>query len=230
MAGVSRLQYSTFTRLIRVMCSGRVDLLNVLKAFSKGADGVFIGGCHFNECYYVTGGNFSTLGMVLIAKRILQEIGLDPRRVRLDNMSAGEGIRFAQLVGDFNKEIAELGPLGVSEGLDEAKLKSDLELFSNLVPYIKLVERERLRMPVQSEEAYLEFFAGSEFNRLFDETIKEKFVISQIASILRKSPLNTGEIANAINLSPSEASKYLASSSKQRFIKFDEKLKQYALA
>jgi coenzyme F420-reducing hydrogenase delta subunit len=212
------------------MCSGRVDLLNVLKAFSKGADGVFIGGCYFNECYYVTGGNYSTLSMVLITKRIMEEIGLDPRRLQLGVMSAGEGIRFAELINNFNKEIAELGPLGVSEGLDDAKLKTNLELVRNLVPYIKLVERERLRMPVKSEEAYREFFAGSEFNKLFYFFFKEKFIISQIVSSLQQSPLNTSEIANAIALSPSEASKYLASSSKQRFIKFDENLKQYALA
>ena len=74
LAGVSRLQYTTEMRLIRLMCSGRVDLSFVLRAFSKGMDGVFIGGCRLNECNYVTQGNYHALGMVLLCKKIMELI------------------------------------------------------------------------------------------------------------------------------------------------------------
>lgn len=100
----------------------------------------------------------------------------------------------------------------------------------NLVPYIRLVERERLRVPVKKEEAYRTFFTSDEFNRVFDETIGEKLAISQIISMLREKPLTTGEIANALGLTPSEVSRHLNSSSRQRFVRFDEGLKRYALA
>jgi len=209
------------------MCSGRVDMLHVLKAFSKGADGVFIGGCHFNECHYITDGNYSALGMVLITQRIMEHIGLNPQRLQIVSVSAGEGIQFAEEVNAFSSRINEIGPLGRSEGLDEDRIKSGLELVKNLVPYIKLVERERLRLPEKSEEAYRSFFTGDEFNRIFDATIKDKLVISQIITVLRANPLTTGEIAQAVGLSPSQASKYLISSSRQRFVRYDENLKRY---
>src|SRR5512143_3849641 len=98
MAGVSRLQYSTEMRLIRVMCSGRVDLAFVLRAFSNGADGVFIGGCRFKECNYTTHGNYHALNMVLLCKRILERIGLNPERLRIEFMSSAEGILFAEVM------------------------------------------------------------------------------------------------------------------------------------
>ncbi|OPY63110.1 MAG: Methyl-viologen-reducing hydrogenase, delta subunit [Pelotomaculum sp. PtaU1.Bin065] len=230
MAGVSRQQYATCTKLIRVMCSGRVDLKHVLRAFSNGADGVFIGGCHFNECHYITDGNFGALGMVLLFKKIMEHIGVNPERLRLENLSAGEGIRFAEIMNDFNKKVMELGPLGEGEGIEENALKSRLEAVTNLVPYIRLVERERLRIPLKSEEVYHEFFTSDEFNRVFNETIAEKLAISQIISILREGPQTTGEIAKVLGLTPSEISRHLNSSSRQRFVRYDEGLKRYALA
>jgi len=212
------------------MCSGRVDLKHVLRAFSNGADGVFIGGCHFNECHYITDGNFGALGMVLLFKKIMEHIGVNPERLRLENLSAGEGIRFAEIMNDFNKKVMELGPLGEGEGIEESTLKSRLEAVTNLVPYIRLVERERLRIPLKSEEVYHEFFTSDEFNRVFNETIAEKLAISQIISILREGPQTTGEIAKVLGLTPSEISRHLNSSSRQRFVRYDEGLKRYALA
>jgi len=212
------------------MCTGRVDFSHVLRAFSKGADGVFLGGCHFNECHYITNGNYSALGMVLILKTIMKQIGLNPDRLRMDNMSAGEGIRFAEVMNEFNVQIDKMGKLGSSENLDDSELKSRLEIVTKLVPYIKLVERERLRLPVKTEEAYKVFFASEEFERIYNDTIKEKLIISQIISSLGQGPLSTGEIADVVGLTPSEASRYLISSSRQRFVRFDEGLKRYALA
>ena len=94
MAGVSRLQYSTEIRLIRVMCSGRVDLEFVLRAFSNGMDGVFVGACRLNECNYITHGNYDALNMVLLCRKILEHIGLNPERLSIEFMSSGEGILF----------------------------------------------------------------------------------------------------------------------------------------
>jgi len=212
------------------MCSGRVDLSFVLRAFSNGMDGVFIGGCRFNDCNYGTHGNYHALNMVLLCKKIMEHIGLNPERLRVETMSAGEGNLFAEVMNDFGKKVKELGPLGKGEGIDENALKFKLEAVTNLVPYIKLVERERLRVPIQSEEEYYKFFASDEFNRLFDQTIVEKLAISQIISLLREGPHTTGEIAKVLGLTPSEVSRHLISSSRQRFVRYDEGRKCYALA
>ena len=230
MAGVSRLQYTTEIRLIRVMCSGRVDLEFVLRAFSYGMDGVFVGGCRLGECNYVTQGNYAALGMVLLCKKIMEHIGLNPERLRIEFMSSGEGIHFTRVTNDFVEKVKELGPLGKGEGIDENGLKLKLEAATKLVPYIKLVERERLRIPTRSEEAYREFYNSDEFNRLFSELILDKLAISQITSLLRESPLSTGEIAEVLGLTPSEASQHLKSSSRQGLVRYDEGQKRYVLA
>ncbi len=212
------------------MCSGRVDLSFVLRAFSNGMDGVFIGGCRYNECNYITHGNYHALSMVLLCKKIMERIGLNPERLRIETMSSGEGTLFAEVMSGFGKKVKELGPLGKGEGIDENALKSKLEAVTNLVPYIRLVERERLRLPVKSEEGITKFFTSDEFNRLFDETVGGKLAISQIISLLRERPLTTGEIANNLGMTPSEVSRYLNTSSRQRIVRYDEGQKRYALA
>ena len=222
MAGVSRLQYTTETKLIRVMCAGRVDLAFVLRAFSNGADGVFIGGCHLNECHYITDGNYHALNMVLLCKKLMEHIGINPERLRLEWVSAGEGIRFAEVITDFTKKLKELGPLGIGEGIDENGLKLKLEAVKNLVPYIKLVERERLRVHFDTEDEYNEFFTSDEVDRLFRELIVDKLTISQILLLLRERPLSTGEISEILGLSPSEVSRYLNSSAREGLVSFDE--------
>ena len=228
MSGVSRLQYTTEIRLIRVMCSGRVDLEFVLRAFSNGMDGVFIGGCRLNECNYVTQGNYDALGMVLLCRRIMEHLGLDPERLRIEYMSSGEGILFTQVVNDFVESVRHLGPLGRGEGIDEDRLRLKLDAATRLVPYIKLVEREKLRVPIRSEEAYNRFYRSDELRRLFDELILDKLAMSQITSLLGRKPLSTGEIAETLGFSPSEASKYLNSSSRQGLVRYDESRKCYA--
>ena len=109
------------------MCTGRVDLSLFLRAFSKGADGVFIVGCHLNECNYITHGNFHALSMVHLCKKIMEHIGLNPERLMIEFMSGGEGILFAEVMNDLGKKVRELGPLGKSEGIDEKALKAKLE-------------------------------------------------------------------------------------------------------
>jgi F420-non-reducing hydrogenase iron-sulfur subunit len=171
MAGVSRLQYTTEIRLIRVMCSGRVDLEFVLRAFSNGSDGVFIGGCRLNECNYITHGNYHALNMVLLCRKIMEHIGLNPKRLRIEFMSSGEGILFTKVMNDFGKKVKELGPLGKGEEIDEDELKSKLEEVTKLVPYIKIVKRDKLEKRLENVEEYNEFFTSDEIEKLFSEVV-----------------------------------------------------------
>lgn len=212
------------------MCSGRVDLEFILRAFSNGIDGVFIGGCRLNECNYITQGNYDALSNVFIFKKLMEKVGLNPERLRIEFMSAGEGNVLVEVINDFGEKIEEIGPLGKSEGIAETGLKLKLEAVNRLIPYIKLVERERLRAPVKTIEAYNEFLAGDDVDRLFEELIGDKLAISQIMSLLQEKPLPTGDIAGILGFTPSEVAKYMNTSSRQKLVKYDESLKCYALA
>jgi F420-non-reducing hydrogenase iron-sulfur subunit len=109
LAGVSRIQYPPNLRMIRVMCSGSIDPVYIMEAFNKGIDGVFIGGCHLGDCHY-DAGNYKTRRKIALLKRLLPQLGIDPKRLRLEWVSAAEGQRFAQVVTDFINEVRELGP------------------------------------------------------------------------------------------------------------------------
>ena len=212
------------------MCTGRLDLSFVLRAFLKGADGVMIGGCWPGECHYITEGNYDALGNLYLCRKLLGRIGISPERVRLEWISASEGTRFAEVMNDFSGKLKELGPLGSAEGIDQDGLRVRLEAAGKLVPYLKLVERERLRVPVRSEAAYAEFYSSDAANRLFDELIADKLAVSQILTLLADRPLSTGEIAEVLSLSPSEVSRHVSSSSRQGLVRYDALRKCYALA
>ncbi len=211
------------------MCSGRVDLEFILRAFLNGADGVFIGGCRLNECNYITHGNYGALSNVLIFRKIMEHIGLNTDRLRIEFMSSGDGILLADVTNDFCKQVEEIGPLGKSEGIDKKILKFKLEAVSKLIPYVKLVEREKLRVPFQSEEAYNKFFASDKVNRLFNELIIDKLAVSQIMLLLREKPLSTGEMSEKLGLNPSEVSRHMNSSSRHGLVRYDNSQQRYAL-
>jgi len=153
------------------MCSGRVDLAFVLRAFSNGMDGVFIGGCRLNECNYSTHGNYHALNMALLCRKIMEHIGLNPERLRIEFMSSGEGILFAELMSEFGSTVKELGPLGKGEGIDQNELKSKLAEITKLVPYIKVVKNEKLASRLESPEEYDKLFTRDEIEKLFSEVI-----------------------------------------------------------
>ncbi len=112
LAGVSRMKYAANTRTIRVMCSGRIDPQFVLDAFAKGADGVLIGGCHPFDCHYVEG-NYKCLRRFEMLQRLLQDMGIEPERVRLEWISAAEGEKVKRVVNEMTEQVRKLGPLGL---------------------------------------------------------------------------------------------------------------------
>ena len=110
LAGVSRIQYPPNIRIIRVMCSGRIDPVFVLEAFKDGADGVLIAGCHLpSDCHYLSG-NFKAQRRVILLKEVLKDFGIEPERLRLEWISASEGDRFATVIKEMTEEIKKLGP------------------------------------------------------------------------------------------------------------------------
>ncbi len=212
------------------MCTGRVDLAFILRAFSKGADGVFIGGCWLGECHYVTEGNYDALFNMHLGRKLLERIGINPKRLRLEWIAASEGTRYAEVMNDFGRQLKALGPLGKEEGLDPETLKLNLQALTKLLPYTKLVERERLRMRFDKQEMYDAYFASAEFNRLFEELIVDKLAISRIMLLLRGNPLSARDIAEKLALDASAVSRHLSNSSRLGLIRFDEQEKRFALA
>lgn len=114
LAGTSRMHYPPNVHVIRVMCSGRVDPTFVIKALADGADGVLIAGCHPGDCHY-TEGNYRTMRRFPMMMDLLDQFGLERDRVRLEWISASEGEKFAQVVGEMTKRLKELGPLNWKE-------------------------------------------------------------------------------------------------------------------
>jgi coenzyme F420-reducing hydrogenase delta subunit/ferredoxin len=153
------------------MCSGRVDPKFVLRAFSRGVDGVFIGGCRLNECNYTTHGNFHALNMVLLLKRIMEHIGLNPERLKIAFMSGAEANLFVETVNGFVQQVKELGPLGKSEGLDQHTVKTKLAHITSLVPYFKIVNKDKLASRLKSPDEYDGLFTRDEIETLFREMV-----------------------------------------------------------
>jgi F420-non-reducing hydrogenase iron-sulfur subunit len=110
LAGVSRMQYPPNVRIIRVMCSGRIDPVFVLEAFKDGADGVLVAGCHLpSDCHYLTG-NFKAQRRIFLLKRVLEQFGIESERLKLEWVSASEGDRFASVIREMVDQVKKLGP------------------------------------------------------------------------------------------------------------------------
>jgi coenzyme F420-reducing hydrogenase delta subunit/predicted transcriptional regulator len=212
------------------MCSGRVDLAFIFRAFAKGVDGVLVGGCRLGECNYITHGNFDALSNYYIGQRLMAYIGLDPQRLRIEFMSGADGGLLAEVCDDFADQIKAIGPIGLSEEISPQQLNIKLAAVEKLVPYIRLVERERLRPPVKTEEAYLTYFASDEIQRLIDDIIIGPLAMSEITTLLRENPRSTAEIAEVLGRNPSEVSRYLKSSSRFGLVRYDTHQNHYALA
>jgi F420-non-reducing hydrogenase iron-sulfur subunit len=120
LAGVSRFQYPPNLRVIRVMCSGRVHPAHILEAFRDGADGVLVAGCHIpTDCHYISG-NFKAQRRVAMVKKLMEQLGIEPERLRLEWISAAEGEKFAKTIREMTEDLKKLGPSLVAKVLKEA--------------------------------------------------------------------------------------------------------------
>ena len=114
LAGVSRLKYAPSTRVVRVMCSGRIDPEFVMEAFAKGADGVLIGGCHPGDCHY-SEGNYKCLRRFNLLQRYIKQMGIDEKRLRLEWISAAEGKKLQEVVNEMTQTLKEIGPSKIKQ-------------------------------------------------------------------------------------------------------------------
>ncbi len=137
LAGVSRLKYAPNVRVVRIMCSGRIDPQFILQAFASGADGVLIGGCHPGDCHY-SEGNYKMLRRFRLLQRLMKIMGIENDRCRLEWISASEGDKVKQVINEMVETVKKLGPLGIPKNL--AKLDEEINVIDEIVKREEVLE------------------------------------------------------------------------------------------
>jgi heterodisulfide reductase subunit A len=156
------------------MCTGRVDLSFITRAFARGADGVIVAGCWPGECHYVTEGNYDAFANVQLGKGLLERVGLQPERLRIEWVGASEGARYAEVMSDFARQVKALGPWRARAGEAPTAAERSVERLHALVPYIKLVQREKLRPKSRAVDVVKEFYASAQARAVIDGLIADK--------------------------------------------------------
>ncbi len=200
LAGVSRFQYPTNIRIIRVMCSGRIDPYIVLEAFSQGVDGVFIGGCHPGDCHYLEG-NYQAERKIKMTKQLVKIAGLKPERLRMEWVAASEGERFAKLMREFPQQVKELGPSPLSGAISDPKLIANLNA-------AKLAALDfRLRAIVSKEwkivehgNVYGETKSQDEWDEFMEDAIKAEYERKRVLGLITGNAMSVKDLASEIEL------------------------------
>lgn len=221
LAGVSRIQYPPNIRIIRVMCSGRVDPVIILEMFANGADGVIVTGCHPGDCHYVEG-NLYEERKIKMLKRLLALTGLELGRLRLEWVSASEGQRFAQIVTEFTNQIKKLGPSPVSGKSPNLKVLENLQAAKNAASDFRLrVLVGRERELTEKNNVYEEKIPQEEFDAVLDSAVEAEFIRHKIHLLTRGRPLPVKALAEATELKPAEVLKHIVAMRRRNMITMD---------
>lgn len=197
LAGVSRFSYPTNVRIIRVMCSGRIDPIFILTAFERGLDGVLVGGCHPGDCHYLSG-NYHAKYKVKMIEKILEGIGFETERLRIEWVSASEGKRFADIITEFTEDVKKLGPSPVRS---DNHLVKQLALAKQICSDFRLrwiISRERDL--VEIENAHGEIIPEEQFEQLLDAVIKTELIKVKILDSIKEKSLSAEEISGILEI------------------------------
>ena len=210
LAGVSRFQYPPTARIIRVMCSARVEPTFVFRALMGGTDGVLVLGCHFGDCHYISG-NYRCRDRMEMTKELLEIVGVNPERLHVGWVSAAEGQQFAQIVTSFTEQLMAIGPLGKDESETAGDLKESLAaaigaLSSDRVRWL-IGEREAL---VEEKNVYGEQMSPEEYQKLLLESLTDEYRCSKVAQAIQDEPLSVKEIAGKTGIAPREVLPYIS--------------------
>ena len=204
LAGVSRFQYPPSIRIIRVMCSGRIDPYLIFESLIQGADAVFIGGCHPGDCHYLEG-NFQAERKIKMTKKLLAKTGLEPGRLKLEWIAASEGERFAITIREYTAEIQSLGPSPV------AGKNPNKNILDNLLAAQQAVYHFRLRAIVSKERKIVEEGnvygnkkTQEEFDAFMEDALFTEFNRYRIIHHLKEGPLSVKDLSAKMDL-PTDA-------------------------
>ncbi len=200
LAGVSRFQYPPNIRIIRVMCSGRIDPYIVLEAFAQGVDGVFIGGCHPGDCHYLEG-NYQAERKIKMTRQLVKKAGLEPERLRMEWVAASEGERFAILMREFPKQVKELGPSPLSGEKPDEKLLANINAAKLAALDFRLraiVAKER--KIVEQGNVYGETKTQDEWDEFMEDAIITEFERKRLLELIADQSMSVKELASEIEL------------------------------
>jgi F420-non-reducing hydrogenase iron-sulfur subunit len=206
LAGVSRVQYPPDMRVIRVMCSGRVDPLLVFRAFRKGSDGVAILGCHPGDCHYQVG-NFQAEKKVNMIRKVMEKIGIEQDRLLLDWVSAAEGIRFGEVVTGFINRIHDLGPIDRKGDFTDRLAIGEAVAEGDRIRWLVGKELELL----EQGNVYDEKMDEKEFREILHMNIDQEFDKERIMATIEEAPLGVADISTKIDMPTSLVFRYLTS-------------------
>lgn len=221
LAGVSRITYPTNIRIIRLMCSGRVDPVIVLETFARGADGIFVMGCHPGDCHYVEG-NLQTERKIKVLKKLIARTGLEPERLRLEWVSASEGGRFAELIEEFTNQVKALGPSPL------AGEKPDPVVLENILAAKAAAADFRLRVLVGREKGmiddgnvYGERVSQEEFDKIMDEAVAAEYLRNKMYLMVKQEPLSVKELSKRLDLEPQAVLRHIVVMRKRGMVAVD---------
>jgi len=221
LAGVSRIQYPPNIRIVRVMCSGRIDPVIPLEVFARGADGILVLGCHPGDCHYVDG-NLHAERKIKMLKKLLALTGLEPERLRLDWVSASEGQRFAGIVTEFTEQVKELGSSPLSEKNLDKRILKNIQAAKNAASDFRLrVLVGRERELTENTNVYGEKISQEEFDALLDEVVEAEFIRHKIHFLTKEKPMSVKEIAAIINMKPALVLRHIANMHRKGMITLD---------
>ncbi len=195
LAGTSRFQYSPTLRVVRVMCSGRVDPELILQGFKNGADGILIGGCHLGDCHYIDG-NYHAKHKILYLQSILEKIGIDRRRLKLEWISAAEGKRFSEVVNQFSSEIKELGKINLTKE-NQDMLNALIEVFTDF--RVRWLLGNKLKV-TELGNVYGDKITEKDYVNLLNETVDSELLRKRILKIIEKTPHTAVEISEKLKV------------------------------
>jgi F420-non-reducing hydrogenase iron-sulfur subunit len=233
LAGVSRLQYTPEIKIVRLMCTGRVDPAAVARAFKKGLDGLMVVGCYFGDCHYISG-NYQAQAKIDITRKLLDYIGVNKERLVFRQCSSGEASVFVELVSEFDARIKELGPIG--DGGDSLKAP---EIFEKLKIAEAVLAGEKVRWVIgkrspflESGNIYGEVFTKHEFNRAIDMIIVEETEVQEILARLKKGSRSVKDLAKDLAIPSERVFRYVTALVRKEMIqleKVDDRTPMYQL-
>jgi heterodisulfide reductase subunit A len=215
-AGMSRFEYPANIRIIRVMCSGRVDPKFILHAFQKGAAGVLVAGCEIPTCHYISG-NYYTNSKIMVTKKLLELAGIKPDRLRLEWLSAAQGPKFAKVVHELTAQVESLGTI-----------ENDQYTESDLFAAELCARSERVRILGTKITDFMEFgnkyneqFTKHEIERLVDEIATDEYINQRILLAIKDKKRSITDLATELNTIPSRIQKNTQALIKNNIVKMD---------
>ena len=210
LAGVSRFQYPSNIRVIRVMCSGRVDPTYIFDAFQNKIDGVMVLGCHPGDCHYQTG-NYEAENKMMMTKKVLEVVGIEPQRLYLDWVSAAEGKRFSEVITQFTTDLQKLGPLARDKDCATKAVLGEHIVENTTIRWLVGKEREL----IERGNVYKEKLNKTQLDDLLDKNILEQYRKLQIGALIEKKPLSVEAISTQLSLKKEQIFHFLSDMEEQ---------------